>query len=115
METLLKRRRYLPDLKARNKQVRSMAERMAINTPVQGGAADLVKLAMVNLHRRLAEENLPASIVLQVHDELVVESAPEAAEQVAAVVTETMENVWQLSVPLKVDVGVGDNWAEVHG
>jgi len=115
VETLLKRRRYLPDLKARNKQVRAMAERMAINTPVQGGAADLVKLAMVKLHRRLANDGLPAKLVLQVHDELVVEAAPEAAEHVAEVVTEVMENVWQLSVPLKVDVGVGDNWAEVHG
>jgi DNA polymerase-1 len=114
-ETILKRRRYLPDLLSTNKQVRGMAERMAINTPVQGGAADVVKLAMVALHRRLRDEGLPARILLQVHDELVVEADEGAAEAVAAVVRQTMESAYPLAVPLRVDLGVGDNWAQVHG
>jgi DNA polymerase-1 len=114
-ETLLKRRRNLPDLHSSNHQVRSMAERMAINTPVQGGAADIVKLAMLKLHEQLKASGLPARIVLQVHDELVVEADTEVAEQVATMVKEAMEGAYALDVPLKVDLGVGDNWAEIHG
>ncbi len=92
-----------------------MAERMAINTPVQGGAADIVKLAMLKLHEQLKASGLPARIVLQVHDELVVEADTEVAEQVATMVKEAMEGAYALDVPLKVDLGVGDNWAEIHG
>jgi DNA polymerase I len=115
VETILKRRRYMPELQARNRQVFESGRRMAINTPVQGGAADIVKLAMLQLHRRLKKEGLDAYMVLQVHDELVLELAPSATEGVKAAVKETMENVLKLDVPLKVDVGVGDNWAQVHG
>lgn len=114
-ETLLKRRRYLPDLASRNHQVRSMAERMAINTPVQGGAADIVKLAMLKLQRKLRESGLAAEIVLQVHDELVVETDGDVAAEVGQLVRESMESAYELDVPLKVDLGIGDNWAEVHG
>ena len=114
-ETILKRRRFLPDLKAKNKQVRSMAERMAVNTPVQGGAADIVKLAMLRLREQLAKTGLPARVLLQVHDELVLEVKPEAASEVSALVRETMEHAVSLDVPLKVDLGIGENWEEVHG
>jgi len=114
-ETILKRRRFLPDLRAKNKQVRSMAERMAVNTPVQGGAADIVKLAMLKLRKRLQKEDYGARVLLQVHDELVLQGRPEAAEEVSALVRETMESAVSLDVPLKVDLGVGDNWEEVHG
>ena len=114
-ETLLKRRRYLPELSANNHQVRSMAERMAINTPVQGGAADIVKLAMLKLQQKLKESGLPAKIVLQVHDELVVETDAKLANDVGEIVREAMEDAYRLDVPLKVDLGIGDNWAQVHG
>ncbi len=114
-ETMLKRRRPLPELSAVNAQVRSTGERMALNTPVQGGAADIVKLAMLKLDRRLRKERLPARMLLQVHDELVVEVNEDAAEDTARVVREEMESAFPLDVPLKVDVGVGANWAEVHG
>lgn len=115
VETILKRRRYLPELKARNRQVFESGRRMAINTPVQGGAADIVKLAMLRLYQRLKKEGVQAFMVLQVHDELVLEVAPDVADQVSTIVRDTMENVLHLDVPLKVDVGVGDNWAQVHG
>jgi DNA polymerase I len=114
-ETLLKRRRYLPDLNAKNHQVRSMAERMAINTPVQGGAADIVKLAMLKLQQKLQASGLPAEIVLQVHDELVVETDASVAEEVGEIVRAAMESAYLLDVPLKVDLGIGDNWAQIHG
>lgn len=114
-ETLLKRRRYLPDLRASNHQVRSMAERMAINTPVQGGAADIVKVAMLKLQRQLQASGLPARVVLQVHDELVVEADADVAQEVADIMREAMEKAYELDVPLKVDLGIGDNWAQIHG
>jgi len=115
VETILKRRRYLPELQSKNNQVRSSGERMAINTPVQGGAADVVKIAMIRLDKEIRDRGLDAAMVLQVHDELVLEVAPEQAEEVSALVRETMEGAFKLSVPLKVDIEVGDNWAEVHG
>ena len=114
-ETILKRRRYLPDLNASNHQVRSMAERMAVNTPVQGGAADIMKLAMLAVDRRLRETGLPVRVLLQVHDELVLEVEAGREHDVIEAVRETMEGAYTLSVPLKVDIGIGDNWAEVHG
>jgi len=114
-ETVLKRRRPLPELAASSGQVRSMGERMALNTPVQGGAADIVKLAMLKLDERIRRDGLPARMLLQVHDELVVEVEEAAAGETARVVREVMESAFPLEVPLKVDVGVGSNWAEVHG
>jgi DNA polymerase-1 len=115
VETLLKRRRYLPELKASNHQVRSMGERMAINTPVQGGAADIVKLAMVKLDRRIKEVGPAATLILQVHDELLVEVDADRAEEVAGMVRQCMEEAFPLDVPLKVDMATGSNWADVHG
>jgi len=109
--TLLKRRRYLPELTSREEGVRQFAERTAINTPVQGSAADLIKLAMVRLEARLARDAVSASMILQVHDELVFEVEAEALEPAIAVIREEMEGVMPLRVPLQVDIGSGPNWA----
>jgi len=109
--TLLKRRRYLPELTSREEGVRQFAERTAINTPVQGSAADLIKLAMVRLEARLVRERVPATMILQVHDELVFEVEAAALESATAVIREEMEGVMALRVPLQVDIGSGPNWA----
>lgn len=110
--TLYKRRRYLPDLKASNRAVRSFAERTARNTPVQGTAADLIKLAMVEAHRRMKELGLSARMLLQVHDELVFEVPDEEVPELARLVKSTMEGVCSMRVPLVVDVKVGSNWGD---
>lgn len=112
--TLLDRRRYLPDLNSRNHVQRQAAERMAVNTVVQGTAADLIKKAMVSVDRRLAKEGLSARVILQVHDELMLEVSKEEEEAVRTLLTEEMENVWELRVPLSIDIGVGKNWREAH-
>jgi DNA polymerase-1 len=112
--TLLGRRRLLPDLASRHRGVAQAAERTAINTPIQGSAADLIKMAMVAIDRRLAEERLRATMILQVHDELVLEVAEAERERAADVVRAEMEGVYTLKVPLRVDVGWGRNWAEAH-
>ncbi|WP_457631475.1 DNA polymerase I [Oceanithermus sp.] len=109
VETLFGRRRYVPELNSPARNVREAAERAAFNMPIQGTAADLIKLAMVKLAPRLPEG---AALLLQVHDELVVEAPRELEGETVAVVREVMENVWPLEVPLKVDVGTGDNWLE---
>jgi DNA polymerase-1 len=109
--TLLKRRRYLPELTSREEGVRQFAERTAINTPVQGSAADLIKLAMVRLEARLARERVPATMILQVHDELVFEVEAGSLAPAIAVIREEMEGVMPLQVPLQVDIGSGPNWA----
>jgi DNA polymerase-1 len=108
VETLFGRRRYVPDLQARVKSVREAAERMAFNMPVQGTAADLMKLAMVKLFPRL--EEMGARMLLQVHDELVLEAPKERAEAVARLAKEVMEGVYPLAVPLEVEVGIGEDW-----
>ena len=112
--TVLGRRRYLPELGARDPAVRQFAERAATNTPIQGSAADLIKLAMLAVPRRLAEAGLAARLLLQVHDELVLEVPEAGLEQAVACVRSAMENVWPLFVPLRVDVRHGANWAEAH-
>ncbi len=113
-ETLLGRRRYLPDLASTRPQLRAAAERMAVNTPVQGSAADLMKLAMVRVHARLAAEAPRARLLLQVHDELVLEVPAESLAAVRAAVVEEMASVLELLVPLKVDTGAGRDWYEAH-
>jgi DNA polymerase-1 len=110
--TLLKRRRYVPELTSRNVSMRRAAERIAMNTPVQGSAADVIKLAMIRLDQAL--ENTDARLILQVHDELVVEAPVQSAPEIASMVKQIMEEAIELDVPLKVDVGIGDNWAEIH-
>jgi DNA polymerase-1 len=112
--TQLGRRRYLPDLASRNRALRAAAERMAVNSVIQGTAADLIKQAMVAVDAALEAEGLPARMILQVHDELVFEVAESAAERVGGRVRELMEGVLPLRVPLVVEVGAGRNWREAH-
>ena len=114
VSTLLGRRRPLRDISSRNAAVRSAAERVAVNTPVQGTAADIAKLAMVRVHAALRERGLAARLVLQVHDELLLEAPEAEVPEVSALVREAMENALPLAVPLKVDVGTGSNWLEAH-
>ena len=114
VDTLFSRRRYLPELKSSNFNVRSFGERVALNMPIQGTAADIIKIAMVNVHRRLAEEGLEAKLILQVHDELIVECPDSEAERVKEILTREMENAAALSVPLTVDAHIGHSWAEAH-
>ncbi|MEO6822455.1 MAG: DNA polymerase I, partial [Candidatus Nanopelagicales bacterium] len=109
-QTMLGRRRYLPDLNSDNRQRREMAERMALNAPIQGSAADVVKVAMLRVHRALHEEGLSSRLLLQVHDELVLEVAPGEHEQVEALVRTGMGSAVPLSVPLDVSVGSGPTW-----
>src|SRR5262249_57286365 len=105
---------YRPESAARDPAVRQFAERAATNTPIQGSAADLIKLAMLEVRRRLRAAGLRTRMLLQVHDELVLEAPEAEAEDAAATVREAMEGVFRLRVPLRVDVHVGANWAEVH-
>ena len=112
--TLLDRIRLLPDIKHANHTVRGFAERTAINTPIQGTAADLIKLAMIQVDAALTEQNLKAAMLLSVHDELVFEVPPEEVETVSNLVKTIMEGVWNLKVPLKVNISSGNNWAEAH-
>lgn len=113
-KTLFGRRRYLPDITSRNQTVRGMAERNAINAPIQGTAADIIKIAMIAVHDALVAQGLRAKMILQVHDELVLEVPEEELGQVSSLVKEKMESACQLSVPLTVEVGIGDNWLEAH-
>ena len=112
VETLLKRRRYIPEIKERNFSLRAYGERNAQNSPLQGSAADLIKLAMVGIHRAIREQRLAGRMLLQVHDELVFEVPPGEVAAMSQLVREHMENVVALRVPLVVDIGVGPNWLE---
>ena len=114
VETLFGRRRPLPELASSNFQVRSSGERMARNTPIQGTAADIIKLAMVHVWQRLRDEGLRARLLLQVHDELIVETPLDEVERVKALVKEEMEQVVQYEVPLTAEVGTGKTWLEAH-
>src|SRR6201991_2249747 len=108
--TILGRRRYLPDLTSDNRQRREMAERMALNAPIQGSAADIIKVAMLGVHRGLAERGLRSRLLLQVHDELVLEVTAAERDEVEQLVRHEMGSAYQLDVPLDVSVGVGRNW-----
>ncbi|PLT32312.1 DNA polymerase I [Bacillus sp. V5-8f] len=108
--TLLQRRRYIPEITSRNFNLRSFAERTAMNTPIQGSAADIIKLAMINMSERLEEENLKARLLLQVHDELIFEAPREELEMLMKIVPEEMERAIELKVPLKVDYAYGPTW-----
>ena len=110
--TLLNRRRFIPEIKSSNKIVISLGERLAMNAPIQGSAADIIKLAMVKVYERLKKEGLASEIILQVHDELILNVKPNELEKVKNLVIEEMENVFKLSVPLDVDVNLGKNWYE---
>ncbi|MBN2490586.1 MAG: DNA polymerase I [Planctomycetes bacterium] len=112
--TLLRRRRNLPEIRSTDPRIKAQARNIAVNTPIQGTAADLIKVAMVNLHRRLQAAGLEAGILLQVHDELVLEAPDAEVEEVIALARREMEGAFRLEVPLRVDVGVGSNWLEAH-
>ena len=114
VETIYGRKRFLPDINSRNAVVRSFSERNAINAPLQGSAADIIKVAMINIYRRLALEGLKSRMILQVHDELVFDTVPGEEQQIAAIVTREMENVIKLSIPLVAECGEGKNWLEAH-
>ena len=114
VETLFGRRRYLPDINSRNGNVRALAERNAVNAPIQGTSADIIKLAMIRVQKRLEEEGLRSRMVLQIHDELVFDAIPSEVERLKAIVVEVMEHVIELSVPLTVECSAGKNWLEAH-
>ena len=114
VETIFGRRRYLPDINSKNGTVRSLAERNAVNAPIQGTAADIIKLAMINVDRRIAKEGLKSRMILQIHDELVFDAVADEVEKLEAIVKEEMENVTRLSIPLTVECNHGKNWLEAH-
>ena len=112
--TLLGRKRYLRDINSANRTLRQFAERNAINMPIQGTAADLVKIAMIDIFAELKKRNLQSKMVLQVHDELVFDVHKNELEEMQALIIDKMQNAMKLSVPLKVEAGIGDNWLEAH-
>ncbi|MCR5017611.1 MAG: DNA polymerase I, partial [Bacteroidales bacterium] len=114
VETLFGRRRYLPEINASNATIRALAERNAVNAPIQGTAADIIKLAMIEVDNRLADAGLRSRMVLQIHDELLFDAYPDELEQLRSLVVDAMENVCSLSVPLTVECSSGKNWLEAH-
>ncbi|MBT4411812.1 MAG: DNA polymerase I, partial [Bacteroidetes bacterium] len=114
VKTLMGRRRYLPDIQSQNPMVRGNAERNAINAPVQGSAADLIKLAMIRIHQELLSSGLKSRMILQVHDELNFDVYKPEISKVRDIVRHEMEHVIQLQVPLIVDIGTGTSWFEAH-
>ncbi len=114
IETILKRKRYLPDINSHNATVRGFAERNAINAPIQGSAADIIKKAMIAIYSRFKAENIKSTMILQVHDELNFNVVPGEEEKVKNIVIEEMQNAWPMSVPLIADCGWGSNWLEAH-
>jgi DNA polymerase-1 len=114
VETVLNRRRYLKDINSRNSVVRSGAERNAVNAPIQGSAADIIKLAMINIHNRFEKEGFKSKMLLQVHDELVFDAHKDELEIIRPIIKYEMENAFKMSVPLDVEVGIGENWLQAH-
>lgn len=114
VETILGRRRYLPDINSRNQVVRGAAERNAVNAPIQGSAADIIKIAMVNIYNLLKDNKLKTKMLLQVHDELIFDVPKNELDFVKPLIKKTMEEAYQFAVPLVVDLGVGKNWLEAH-
>ena len=110
--TILGRKRYIPEIKSKNFNIRSFGERIALNTPIQGSAADIIKLAMIKVYKRLKEEKVNAKLILQIHDELIIECDEKEKDIVKNILKESMENVYKLDLPLKVDVCEGRNWFE---
>lgn len=113
-ETYFGRRRPIPELKAQNFMQRSFGERVAMNAPIQGTAADIMKIAMINVAKRLSDEGLKSKMILQVHDEIVIEALKEEKDKVCEIITESMKNAADLAVTLEVGLGVGENWLEAH-
>ncbi|GAH09326.1 unnamed protein product, partial [marine sediment metagenome] len=111
--TLMNRIRYIPELKSPSSRTVALGQRTAVNTPIQGSAADIIKVAMIKIQRRLNQENLKSRMILQIHDELIFESPPSEEETVEKMAREQMEGVVELKVPLKVDTKTGKNWEEI--
>ena len=114
VETYYKRRRYLPNINSRNAVIRSVAERNAINAPVQGTAADIIKIAMVEIQKELNKQKMQSKMILQVHDELVFDMFNDEKDKLIPLVKTKMEQVIDLGVPLVVDIGQGANWLQAH-
>jgi DNA polymerase-1 len=114
VQTVLGRRRYLKDINSRNAVVRGAAERNAVNAPIQGSAADIIKLAMINIYAKLSEENYQSKMLLQVHDELVFDAYKPELEKLKVMIKTEMESAYKMAVPLDVDMGQGQNWLEAH-
>jgi DNA polymerase-1 len=114
VETIYGRKRFLPDINSRNAAVRSYNERNAINAPLQGSAADIIKVAMINIYKRLNAEGLKSKMVLQVHDELIFDVTEQEVEQICNIVTQEMEKVAKLRIPLVAECGKGYNWLQAH-
>ena len=114
VQTILGRRRYLRDINSRNAVVRGAAERNAVNAPIQGSAADIIKIAMINIYKKLIEGNYKSKMLLQVHDELVFDIYKPELETLKTLIKTEMEQAYQLSVPLEVEIGLGENWLEAH-
>ena len=114
VETILKRRRFFPDINSRNNMVKTAAERAAINSRIQGSAADLIKLAMIKMAKKIAADFPVVKMILQVHDELIFEVPEEIVSEVVPEIKSIMENSMELTVPLKVDISAGNNWQEIH-
>ena len=108
--TILGRRRYLPELQSSNKNIQAFGKRVAMNTPIQGTAADIIKLAMIKVYNRLKKENMRARLILQVHDELIVEAPKDEQDRAGMILREEMENAVHLAVDMKVDLGAGESW-----
>ena len=115
VKTLFGRRRYIPELKSSNKNLQAFGRRAAMNAPIQGTAADIIKIAMIRVWRKLKEENLDARLILQVHDELIVEASEECAKRAAELLSQEMESAVKLSVPLTADVNIGRSWYDAKG
>ncbi len=114
VETLWGRRRYVPEISSNNYNVRQFGERVAMNAPIQGTAADVIKIAMINIQKALEKNNMKSKLILQVHDELIIEAPDEEVEKAKGILVNEMENVIKLSIPLKVEAEVGKNWFEAH-
>ena len=114
VETILGRKRFLKDINSRNGMIRSSAERNAINTPVQGSAADIIKLSMIKINDVFKKNSLKSKLILQVHDELIFDTPINELEIAKKLIKKNMENAYELKVPLTIDLGVGENWLEAH-
>jgi DNA polymerase-1 len=113
-QTIMGRRRYLRDINSANAMTRGFAERNAINAPIQGTAADMIKIAMINIHKRMKEERLDSKMILQVHDELVFDVHPSELEKLKVIISKEMREALPLKVPVEVEMGTGKNWLEAH-
>ena len=114
VETVLQRRRYLKDINSRNAIVRGAAERNAVNAPIQGSAADIIKIAMIKIFKRFEKEGFKSKMLLQVHDELVFDAHKDELEIIKPIIKYEMEHAFEMIVPLDVEMGIGENWLEAH-